>query len=133
MVLEQLLHNVYFPTCRPAIWALGTNLPEVGWPACGEIDMMEQLFENHLMVQSAVHVAGRYGDYPALKQLSVSDVTENFHVYGMIWTEDKIDFTVDGEVFFTYQPTSGKLVPKAQIAGQVPCILGNLALTSTLP
>ena len=30
-------------------------------------------------------------------------------------------------------PTSGKLVPKAQIAGQVPCILGNLALTSTLP
>ena len=88
----------------PAIWALGTNLPEVGWPACGEIDMMEQLFENHLMVQSAVHVAGRYGDDPALKQLSVSDVTENFHVYGMIWTEEKIDFTVDGEVFFTYQP-----------------------------
>jgi beta-glucanase (GH16 family) len=88
----------------PAIWALGTNLPEVGWPVCGEIDIMEQLFENHLMVQSALHVGGRYGDDPALKQLTVTDVTENFHVYGMVWTEQKIDFTVDGEVFFTYQP-----------------------------
>jgi beta-glucanase (GH16 family) len=88
----------------PAIWALGTNIESVGWPKCGEIDMMEQLFEDHLMVQSAIHVQGRYGNDPALKQLKVSDVTENFHVYGMIWDEEKIDFTVDGQVFFTYNP-----------------------------
>lgn len=88
----------------PAIWALGTNLPEVGWPTCGEIDIMEQLFEDHLMVQSAVHVGGRYGDHPALSQIQVSDVTENFHVYGMVWTPEKIDFTVDDVVFFTYEP-----------------------------
>ncbi len=88
----------------PAIWALGTNIESVGWPKCGEIDMMEQLFEDHLMVQSAIHVQGRYGNDPALKQLNVSDVTENFHVYGMIWDEQKIDFTVDGNVFFTYNP-----------------------------
>lgn len=88
----------------PAIWALGTNLPEVGWPKCGEIDIMEQLFEDHLMIQSAVHVGGRYGDDPARKQVSVSDVTENFHDYGMIWTPEKIDFTIDDQVFFTYEP-----------------------------
>jgi beta-glucanase (GH16 family) len=88
----------------PAIWALGTNIETVGWPMCGEIDMMEQLFEDHLMVQSAVHVQGRYGNDPALKQVNVSDVTENFHVYGMIWDEQKIDFTVDGNVFFSYNP-----------------------------
>ena len=56
------------------------------------------------MIQSAVHVAGRYGDDPARKQVSVSDVTQNFHDYGMIWTPEKIDFTIDGEVFFTYEP-----------------------------
>lgn len=88
----------------PAIWALGSNIEEAGWPMCGEIDMMEQLFEDHLMVQSAIHVQGKYGDNPALKQLNVSDVTENFHVYGMIWDEQKIDFTVDENVFFTYNP-----------------------------
>ena len=88
----------------PAIWALGANINEVPWPKCGEIDIMEQLFEDHLMVQSAVHVQGRYGDDPALQQIKVSDVTENFHVYGMIWDPEKIVFTVDGEGFFTYQP-----------------------------
>ena len=88
----------------PAIWALGANINEVPWPKCGEIDIMEQLFEDHLMIQSAVHVQGRYGDHPALQQINVSDVTENFHVYGMIWDEEKIDFTVDGEIFFTYNP-----------------------------
>jgi beta-glucanase (GH16 family) len=88
----------------PAIWSLGADINEVPWPKCGEIDIMEQLFENQLMVQSAIHVQGRYGDDPALKQINVSDVTENFHVYGMIWDEQKIDFTVDGAVFFTYNP-----------------------------
>jgi len=88
----------------PAIWALGANINEVPWPKCGEIDIMEQLFEDHLMVQSAVHVQGRYGDDPALQQIKVSDVTENFHVYGMIWDPEKIVFTVDGEGYFTYQP-----------------------------
>lgn len=88
----------------PAIWALGTNLNEVGWPKCGEIDIMEQLFEDHLSIQSAVHVGGRYGDDPARKQVAVTDVTENFHDYGMIWTPEKIDFTIDGDVFFTYEP-----------------------------
>lgn len=88
----------------PAIWALGANINEVPWPKCGEIDIMEQLFEDHLMVQSAVHVQGRYGDDPALQQIKISDVTENFHVYGMIWDPEKIVFTVDGEGFFTYQP-----------------------------
>jgi beta-glucanase (GH16 family) len=88
----------------PAIWALGADINEVPWPKCGEIDIMEQLFEDHLMVQSAIHVQGRYGDHPALQQVKVTDVTENFHVYGMIWDEEKIDFTVDGNVFFTYNP-----------------------------
>jgi len=88
----------------PAIWSLGADINEVPWPKCGEIDIMEQLFENQLMVQSAIHVQGRYGDDPALKQINVSDVTENFHVYGMIWDEQKIDFTVDEAVFFTYNP-----------------------------
>lgn len=94
----------FTPGTWPAIWSLGGNLKQVGWPACGEIDIMEQLFENHLMVQSAIHVPARFGNDPALKQLAVSDVTKDFHVYGMDWTPEKIDFFVDDSVFFTFSP-----------------------------
>ena len=51
------------------------NLTTAGWPACGEIDIMEQLFEDFLMMQCAVHVPANYGDTPVLKQFNVSDVT----------------------------------------------------------
>ena len=39
----------------PAIWTLGSNYETVGWPACGEIDIMEQLFEDFEMIQCAIH------------------------------------------------------------------------------
>ena len=88
----------------PAIWMLGSNLETVGWPGCGEIDIMEQLFENQEMVQCAVHTPATHGDNTIVKQVDVSDVTTNFHDYGLIWTEEKIDFTVDDQIYFTYNP-----------------------------
>lgn len=88
----------------PAIWALGSDYQTNAWPKCGEIDIMEQLFENHTMVQSAVHVAARYGDRTLVGKVDVSDVTENFHVYGLEWDEEKLVFSVDGKPFLTYNP-----------------------------
>lgn len=88
----------------PAIWALGSDIKTNPWPKSGEIDIMEQLFEDFNMVQSAVHVQGKYGNYPALKQVAVSDVTKNFHVYGLEWDDKKLVFSVDGKDFFTYIP-----------------------------
>jgi beta-glucanase (GH16 family) len=88
----------------PAIWTLGSNLETVGWPACGEIDIMEQLFEDFEMVQCAVHTPATHGDNTIVKQVDLTDVTANFHNYGMEWNADKIDFTVDDQVYFTYSP-----------------------------
>ena len=88
----------------PAIWTLGSNLETLGWPACGEIDIMEQLFENHEMVQSAVHTPATHGDNTIVKQVNVSDVTTNFHDYAMEWTAEKINFMVDDQIYFTYSP-----------------------------
>lgn len=88
----------------PAIWMLGSNLETVGWPGCGEIDIMEQLFEDHEMVQCAVHTPATHGGNTIVKQIDVSDVTTNFHEYGLTWTAEKIDFTVDDQVYFTYNP-----------------------------
>ena len=88
----------------PAIWTLGSNLETVGWPACGEIDIMEQLFENFEIVQCAVHTPARHGDNTIVKQVDITDVTVKFHNYGMEWSADKIDFTVDDQVYFSYNP-----------------------------
>ena len=62
----------------PAIWTLGSSLETVGWPACGEIDIMEQLFENFTMIQCAIHVPSSHGDNTIVKGVKVTDVTSNF-------------------------------------------------------
>ncbi len=67
----------------PAIWTLGSNLETVGWPACGELDIMEQLFEDFEMVQCAIHTPASYGSDTVVKQVDVSDVKTNFHESGM--------------------------------------------------
>lgn len=89
----------------PAIWTLGSNLETVGWPACGEIDIMEQLFEDFESVQCAVHTPDTHGANTIVAKVEVSDVTENFHVYGLEWTPEKLVFMVDQEPYFTYEPS----------------------------
>ena len=86
----------------PAIWTLGSNLETVGWPGCGEIDIMEQLFEDFDMIQCAVHTPATFVDQTIVKQVAVSDVTQNFHEYGLEWTPEKLEFFVDDQVYFTY-------------------------------
>jgi beta-glucanase (GH16 family) len=88
----------------PAIWTLGSSLETVGWPACGEIDIMEQLFENFTMIQCAIHVPSSHGDDTIVKGVEVTDVTSNFHIYSIEWTESKIDFYVDNKKYFSYAP-----------------------------
>jgi hypothetical protein len=92
----------------PAIWMLGANYPEVGWPACGEIDIMELL--GHL--PGTIHGTAHWGiDWPnwTHQGLSTSIYPENFdeefHVFSIDWTEDNIDFIMDDEVFFNINPS----------------------------
>jgi beta-glucanase (GH16 family) len=91
----------------PAIWMLGDNITTVGWPSCGEIDIMEHTGNNQGITSSAIHNASGYGNTPYVHHLDrVNDVSTSFHTYGIDWTKDKIDFTVDGVVHYTYNPTN---------------------------
>tara|TARA_B100001564_G_scaffold98375_1_gene80640 strand:+ start:37499 stop:38830 length:1332 start_codon:yes stop_codon:yes gene_type:complete len=84
----------------PALWMLGANYPEVGWPQCGEIDIMEQ-FQNKSKVQSTLHwklANGNRAEYG----LDVTNTTStDFHVYAMEWTPSSIRTYLDGNEFFS--------------------------------
>ncbi len=90
----------------PAIWMLGENITEagIGWPACGEIDIMEHTGNKLGVTSSAIHNSSGSKDNPAFVKHhdKIDDVANAFHEYGIIWTENKIDFTIDGEVKGTY-------------------------------
>ncbi|WP_261376360.1 glycoside hydrolase family 16 protein [Gillisia sp. Hel_I_86] len=89
----------------PAIWMLGSNITTVGWPACGEIDIMEHVGNNVGRVSSAIHTPSSFGNTQNVGATNVSSVTSEFHVYGVEWTAQKIAFSIDGNVFYTYSPS----------------------------
>ena len=90
----------------PAIWMLGSNFPTVGWPSCGEIDVMEYVGNNPGVVQSALHNNASSGNTVYKKSTSIENESEEFHVYSMIWSEEQISFYLDGERYYIYRPES---------------------------
>lgn len=88
----------------PAIWMLGANQDAVGWPACGEIDIMEGIGNNPGFVQGALHTPSSNGDTQNKGNTTVADASSEFHVYSMNWSANQISFLVDGEIFYTYNP-----------------------------
>jgi beta-glucanase (GH16 family) len=92
----------------PAIWMLGSNYPDVGWPACGEIDIMELL--GHL--PGTVHGTAHWGaDWPNWTHQGTSisiypdHFDQEFHVFSVEWMEDEIKFLMDDQVYFTINPS----------------------------
>jgi beta-glucanase (GH16 family) len=89
----------------PAIWMLGTNIAQVGWPTCGEIDIMENVGFDPLLIHGSVHTAAYNHTIGTQKTASVSVASpwEDFHVYAMEWFADRIDVFVDGQRYFTFR------------------------------
>lgn len=87
----------------PAIWMLGSNIETVGWPACGEIDIMEHTGNNPGVVSSAIHTSAASGGNAVTGNTTVSS-PQDWHVYSAEWTSTEIKFFVDDILFFTYNP-----------------------------
>tara|TARA_B110000238_G_C16118267_1_gene435918 strand:+ start:1321 stop:2328 length:1008 start_codon:yes stop_codon:yes gene_type:complete len=90
----------------PAIWMLGANFSSVGWPACGEIDIMEQKGWEKGKISSSLHNLSSSGNTENVAKTDVPNSTSEFHVYAMNWTAEKIEFSVDGDVFYSYGPAT---------------------------
>jgi beta-glucanase (GH16 family) len=87
----------------PAFWLLGDEISTVGWPECGEIDIMEYRGQEPNVANGAVHGPG----YSAGQAISGSYVkpgagfNEGFHVFAVEWTPSSITWSVDGTTFMT--------------------------------
>jgi len=99
----------------PAIWSLGQNIIEPGgfwsnsngtifWPACGELDIMEHWGNNQNYVQSAIHSPSSFGNTINKGGQFIQNASTGFHVYTMEWTSERIIFSVDDVVHYTYEP-----------------------------
>ncbi|MCC6356767.1 MAG: glycoside hydrolase family 16 protein [Verrucomicrobiae bacterium] len=89
----------------PAIWMLGDVGPGgAGWPACGEIDIMEYVGHEPGIVHGTVHTA-KYNHTKKTQRgarLEVGPVGKKFRVYAIEWDQQKIDFFVDKKRYFTF-------------------------------
>jgi beta-glucanase (GH16 family) len=85
----------------PAIWTLGSNITAVGWPDCGEIDIMEHVGfmpdTLHFNEHAAATNAGTRIYYPLPEK--------DFHIYALEWFPDHMDWFFDGSKVFTYTNT----------------------------
>jgi beta-glucanase (GH16 family) len=88
----------------PALWMLGENINSVGWPACGEIDIMEHVGRNPTVVQSALHTPASHGETINKDATTVPTFDSKFHVYEARWSKDQIEFLVDDKTYYTYKP-----------------------------
>lgn len=96
------------PTGRgmwPAIWMLGTNIGEVGWPRCGEIDIMENVGFDPDTIHANIHTQAYNHVKRTAKgsRIKVEKPYEGFHVYAVEWFEERMDFYVDGKKYFTFE------------------------------
>ncbi|WP_394801241.1 glycoside hydrolase family 16 protein [Hanstruepera flava] len=90
----------------PAFWMLGSNSDVVEWPACGEIDIMENRGSEPTIINGTVHGPG----YSAGESISkaydlVNDRFDTgFHVFGIEWGQGYINFYVDDVLYNQITP-----------------------------
>lgn len=88
----------------PAIWMLGSNISEVGWPRAGEVDIMEYVGKNPHEIHSTLHTPDSHGQSKNTKITTHTSIENGFHVYKAHWTEDFIKFYIDDVLTYTFSP-----------------------------
>ncbi|MBT8253081.1 MAG: family 16 glycosylhydrolase [Flavobacteriaceae bacterium] len=87
----------------PALWMLGANFDEVGWPTCGEIDIMEHVGNQQNTIFGTVHFPGNSGGNSIGGEIEIPDASDTFHNYTVEWKVNEIIWAVDNEIFFTFE------------------------------
>ncbi len=86
----------------PAFWMLGADFSEIGWPASGEIDIMEYQGQRPARVFGSLHGPGYSGGAAISGDFELTDgqtFADDFHVFAVEWDPGRIAFSVDGQVY----------------------------------
>ena len=86
----------------PAFWMLGANKPEIGWPGSGEIDIMESLGNAPQTVYGTLHYVNEDNELSSIggsKSLAQGKYSDNYHIYAIEWTPEKITWFIDSEQY----------------------------------
>jgi beta-glucanase (GH16 family) len=86
----------------PAFWMLGDDIDKVGWPACGEIDIMENIGKEPGIIHGSIHGPGYVGGdgleapYTAAGKQRFAD---DFHIFAIEWNPESVSFYVDKDLY----------------------------------
>src|SRR5215471_9356970 len=96
----------------PAFWMLGENFGSAGWPACGEVDIMENFgtFQNNVSINNGTAHGPGYSGSTALGSHTTlpfgQKVADDYHVYAIEWKQDSIQWFVDNVPYHKITPAS---------------------------
>ncbi|MGB3850857.1 MAG: glycoside hydrolase family 16 protein [Tunicatimonas sp.] len=93
----------------PALWMLGENIADAGWPRCGEIDIMENVGYNADTVFTTIHTEA-YNHTRGTQKIEgtyLPSGDDEFHTYGVEWNTQQIDFFIDDDRVFTVTKQTG--------------------------
>jgi len=88
----------------PAFWMLGSNISEVSWPICGEIDILEYVGKKPHEIFTSLHTQASHGVTINAKTTKFDNIEEGFHVYAADWNKNRIEFFVDEKSVYKFIP-----------------------------
>ncbi len=90
----------------PAFWLLGQDIPTVGWPKCGEIDIMENIGKEPGVVHGSLHGPSATGPTSDLTQIFTlpggQNLADDFHLYAVEWEPGLVRFYLDSHLYATF-------------------------------
>ncbi|MCB9080147.1 MAG: glycoside hydrolase family 16 protein [Lewinellaceae bacterium] len=103
---EARMKTPYGPGLWPAFWMLGSNIETIGWPLCGEIDIMELRGQEPSIIAGTLHGPGYSGGAAISKNFSLGNgrFDTDFHLFAVEWGENYIDFFVDQVLYQRLTP-----------------------------
>ncbi len=127
----------------PALWMLGSNIDQVNWPVCGEIDIMELLGQEPAKIYGTLHYGnsgGAHSQKGTTYNLGSGSFDQQFHVFSLVWTKDVLKILVDDSEYLSASSSSlsGKypfdnpffFIFNVAVGGDFP---GNPDATTTYP
>lgn len=111
--IEASMRLPYGKGIWPAFWMLGDNITTVSWPKCGELDIMEMVgggsAGDRTTYGTAHWDANGHKSYGLNYALPSGKFSDNFHVFSMIWDQQKITWQIDGKQFCAIDITPAEL------------------------